>query len=121
MGLLGGIGLRIANLNDRTSAEFWKGMGKKFNEGKIDEKDVESILKNSSQNNINSEDFSEISALIKKMEAAKANANSNNGADDFSSLKEKYKLHSSDEFFSFANKKVKGVNKSKKNKESSRR
>ncbi|MDL0103802.1 hypothetical protein NYG95_06220 [Campylobacter felis] len=70
------------------------------------------------------EDFSEISALIdsnfKKMEAAKANANSNNGA-DFSSLKEKYKLHSRDEFFSFANKKVKGVNKSKKNKESSRR
>ncbi|CAM3467368.1 hypothetical protein CAUP111243_05405 [Campylobacter upsaliensis] len=120
MGLWSGIGLGIANLNNQTSTEFWKGMGKKFNEGKIDEKDVESILKNSSQNNINSEDFSEISALIKKMEAAKANANSNNGA-DFSSLKEKYKLHSSDEFFSFANKKVKGVNKSKKNKESSRR
>ena len=69
---------------------LWSGIGlgiaKKFNEGKIDEKDVESILKNFSQNNINSEDFSEISAPIKKMEAAKANANSNNGA-DFSSLK----------------------------------
>ncbi|MDL0108620.1 hypothetical protein NYG93_06010 [Campylobacter felis] len=56
-----GVGLGIKSLDEKfklqTSTEFWKGMGKKFNEGKIDEKDVESILKNSSQNNINSEDL----------------------------------------------------------------
>ncbi|MDL0103801.1 hypothetical protein NYG89_05870 [Campylobacter felis] len=56
-----GVGLGIKSLDEKfklqTSAEFWKGMGEKFNEGKIDEKDVESILKNSSQNNINSEDL----------------------------------------------------------------
>ena len=44
-----GVGLGIKSLNEKfelqTSAEFWKGMGEKFNEGKIDEKDVGSILK----------------------------------------------------------------------------
>ncbi|RTJ79959.1 hypothetical protein C3H43_01870 [Campylobacter jejuni] len=56
-----GAGLAIMVINEKyklqTGAEFWLGMGKKFNEGKLDAQDVETIIIKSSQKGINAEDI----------------------------------------------------------------
>lgn len=55
-----GCSLVIQGINEKykvaTTPDFWMTMGKKFGEGKIDEKEVDGILKKSSQTQIDPED-----------------------------------------------------------------
>lgn len=56
-----GSALGIMAINEKFGLEsgvaFWKGIGQKFEEGKLDGKDIESILKNASQKGIDIEDI----------------------------------------------------------------